>query len=180
MISAYLRIVRLALLLSALLPDIIGALSGRPMSDIFRSRRWRLLVASAVLTLAAGCADGTKKESAMSAAPGIPPDSTWLAEDIGGRGVIDNAQTTLSIAAEGGVSGSGACNRYSGRATIAGDAISFGPLAATRRACPPALMDQEQRFFDALATTHTYAIDGPFLMLYDQAGQPLVKFTRQT
>lgn len=151
------------------------------MSGIVGWRRWRFLVASVLLAVAAGCADGPKGETAMSAAEReIPPDSTWLAEDIGGRGVIDNAQTTLSFAAEGGVSGSGACNRYSGRATIAGGTISFGPLAATRRACPPALMDQEQRFFNALVTTRSYAVDGPFLIFYDQAGQPLVKFTRQT
>lgn len=46
-------------------------------------------------------------------------------------------------------------------------------------ACPPALVDLEQRFFNALATTRSYAVDGPFLIFYDEAGQPLARFSRR-
>ncbi|MDR6633976.1 heat shock protein HslJ [Phyllobacterium sp. 1468] len=75
---------------------------------------------------------------------------TWLAEDIDGRGVIDNAQTTLTIDADGSANGSGGCNRFTTSATIAGSNLSFKPAAATRMMCPPALMDQEQSFFPRL------------------------------
>ncbi len=64
---------------------------------------------------------------------------TWLAEDIKGGGVIDNAQSTVSIAAGGKVTGSGGCNRMFGTATIAGDALTFGGIGTTRMACAPAL-----------------------------------------
>ena len=74
------------------------------------------------------------------------PTGRWLVEDISGAGVIDRAQTTIEIATDGSVAGSGCVNRYSGKATIDRDQISFGPLAVTRRAGPPAMMDQESRF----------------------------------
>jgi hypothetical protein len=35
-------------------------------------------------------------------------DGTWLAGDIGGAGVIDDAQSTLAFAASAGVNGSAA------------------------------------------------------------------------
>ena len=45
---------------------------------------------------------------------------TWLAEDIRGGGVIDNAQSTISFAPEGSATGSGACNRFRGPAKVEG------------------------------------------------------------
>ena len=102
---------------------------------------------------------------------------TWLAEDIKGGGVIDNAQSTVSIAAGGKVTGSGGCNRMFGTATIAGDALTFGGIGTTRMACAPALMDQEQKFLGALAATRTFRFDGPYLKFYDAGGGELVRFT---
>ncbi len=67
-----------------------------------------------------------------------------------GRGVIDRAQSTIEIGGDGSVSGNTAVNRYQGQAKIEGHSISFGPLAMTRRAGPPALMDQESKFTNAL------------------------------
>lgn len=101
---------------------------------------------------------------------------TWLAEDIRGRGVIDNAQSKIAIAA-GKVTGSGGCNRLFGSATIAGETLTFGGIGTTRMACVPALMNQEQRFLAALAATRTYRFDGPYLKLYDGGGAELVRFT---
>ncbi len=94
-----------------------------------------------------------------AATVGVPPAGTWLAEDIAGGGVIDRAQTTLTIAADGTVSGSGGCNRYHGKAVVSGAAIQFGPLAATRMACSPALMDQEAKLLGALAAARSWRAD---------------------
>ena len=74
----------------------------------------------------------------------------WLVEDIGGAGVIDNAQTTIGFEANGAVLGSGGCNRYRTRAKIGKARLTFSPAASTKKACVPALMDQETRFFAAL------------------------------
>lgn len=102
---------------------------------------------------------------------------TWLAEDIQGGGVIDNAQSKIAFAAGGKVTGSGGCNRLFGSATIAGDALSFGGIGTTRMACAPALMDQEQKFLAALAATRTFRFEGPYLKFYDAGGAELVRFT---
>ena len=103
--------------------------------------------------------------------------ATWLAEDIKGGGVIDNAQSKIEIAAGGKVTGSGGCNRLFGMATIAGDALTFGGIGTTRMACAPALMDQEQKFLGALAATRTFRFDGPYLSFYDAGSAELVRFT---
>ena len=103
----------------------------------------------------------------------------WLVEDIGGRGVIDRAQMTMTFDAEGQVTGSGGCNRYFGPVSIDGTAISFGSLGATRKACVPALMDQEQKFFGALAMTRSYRFEQPGhkLVFLGEEGTPLIRFT---
>ncbi|MBB3144040.1 heat shock protein HslJ [Phyllobacterium trifolii] len=106
---------------------------------------------------------------------------TWLAEDIDGRGVIDNAQTTLTINADGSANGSGGCNGFMTSATIAGSNLSFKPAAATRMMCPPALMDQEQKFFSALERTRSYAIDADTgkLLLHDAAGKTIAQLAQK-
>ena len=106
---------------------------------------------------------------------------TWLAEDIDGRGVIDNAQTTLTINADGSANGSGGCNRFTTSTTIDGSNLSFKPAAATRMMCPPALMDQEQKFFSALERTRSYAIDADTgkLLLHDDAGKTIAQLAQQ-
>jgi putative lipoprotein len=92
-------------------------------------------------------------------APEPTPEGHWLAEDILGGGVIDNVETVLEIAADGSVTGSSGCNRITGTAKIKGDSIEFGPIAATRRACVPAVGDQEQKFFKALGLARHWQVD---------------------
>ena len=104
---------------------------------------------------------------------------TWLAENIKGGGVIDNAQSTLVFASAGRVTGSGGCNRLFATATIAGDTLMFGGVGTTRMACAPALMDQEQKFLGALAATRTFRFEGPYLRFYDAAGAELIRFTER-
>lgn len=118
---------------------------------------------------------------AFAARPGSADSlvGTWLAEDLAGGGVIDRARTTLSISPDGAVSGSGGCNHYRATAKISGAAISLGPLVATRMACPPALMNQEAKFFGILAAAHGWRVDAARrkLELMDGAGIVLARFS---
>jgi heat shock protein HslJ len=102
----------------------------------------------------------------------------WLAEDIGGRGVIDNAQSRISISAAGEVSGSGGCNILRGAAQIDGRSLAFSTISATRKMCPPAVMDQEAKFLHALDLTREFGVEGSYLKLFDAGGAELVRFTR--
>jgi len=110
----------------------------------------------------------------------IRPSGRWLAEDIGGGGVIDRLQTVLEIGDDGRISGTGGCNRMTGKATVSGDRITFGPIASTNMACTPAVMNQESKFFTALRNVRTCRID-PMrrkLALLDATDKPLVVLSR--
>ncbi len=111
------------------------------------------------------------------------PDATelaggWLLEDLGGRGVMDIVQTTLVFDGEGRVSGSGGCNRYTGSYTYGDGELTFGPLAGTKMMCPEAVMDQEDRFLEALGAIDRVAVDGPFLLIYAGGSHAPLRFTR--
>ena len=105
--------------------------------------------------------------------------TSWLAEDIDGRGVIDNLQSTLRFETSERVSGIAGCNRFFGSVTVDGDAISFGALGATRMACPPAIMDQEDRFLKALANARRFETKGGLLYVFGDEALPLLRFKRK-
>ncbi len=107
----------------------------------------------------------------------VTPVGSWLAEDILGGGVIDNAQTTLTIAEDGAVSGRGGCNSFGGTARISGETIEFGQLISTQMACAEALMNQEQKFFDALGRAASFRLvpEERKLLLLDAEGAELVR-----
>ena len=121
----------------------------------------------------------TEAANAQDQGPQVDLTGNWLAEDIAGGGVIDNAQSTLEIGKDGSVSGSTAVNRYSGKAKIEGEKIEFGPLATTRRAGPPALMDQESKFTKALEKAARFRIeDSGLLYLMDETGKDILRFSK--
>jgi len=102
----------------------------------------------------------------------------WLLEDLGGRGVMDMVQTTLAFDGEGRASGSGGCNRFTGSYTFDDGKLAFGPLAGTKMMCPEAVMDQENRFHQALGVVERVVLDGPFLLIYFEGSEQPLKFTR--
>lgn len=128
-----------------------------------------LAAAVAVLFSAAG---------ARAQEPAGLTDVMWLAEDIGGGGVVDNLQSTLRIEPSGRVSGSSGCNRYNGMAKIDGSTIAFGPQATSRKMCPPAIMDQERKFLDALAQAKSFEIEETFLRLLSEDGVALLRLVK--
>ncbi|NRB70389.1 MAG: META domain-containing protein [Xanthomonadales bacterium] len=106
--------------------------------------------------------------------------SAWWVEDINGLGVVDRSRSTIGFGEPGRVMGSTGCNRYQGTLEANGSALSFGPLAGTRRACPEALMNQEQKFFAAMAAVVSWKIDPDtgLLHLYNEAGDSVLRAVR--
>ncbi|MDF1836031.1 MAG: META domain-containing protein [Alteraurantiacibacter sp. bin_em_oilr2.035] len=106
---------------------------------------------------------------AMSACATYPDDGMdssanlvgheWLVEDIAARGVIDDARTTIVFGEDGRVSGDTACNRYFAEYETAGSDLRLDKAGVTKRACAPAVMDQEQRFLDVFNEVESYRID---------------------
>ncbi len=122
-----------------------------------------------VLALMAACAAAGQQQMIVG---------NWLAEDIGGEGAIDRAQSVIEFDGEGGVYGSGGCNRFNGPVTLDGNTVQFGLLIATRRACPAAQMDQEDKFLGALYSVRSYRFEGSFLLMSNEAGDDLLRLTR--
>jgi heat shock protein HslJ len=120
-----------------------------------------------VMTLAHACAS--------------PPASFvggWTASEVAGVPSAPGVTTTLVIAEDGTVSGSGGCNRYRGKAELGEGTIAFSPLAATRMACSGASAEQEQRLFAALATARRFRIEGAELLLVGEDGAVVARFSR--
>ena len=110
--------------------------------------------------------------------PGIV-GSSWLAEDIGKKGVIDDARTFIRFISPEKVVGSGGVNRFNGTCTIVGDKLKLGALAVTLMAGPPAVMNQESAFLTALAAVTCYRLDeNDLLHLLDKDGNELVRLSR--
>ncbi|MGL4264040.1 MAG: META domain-containing protein [Afipia sp.] len=116
----------------------------------------------------------------LAAADPATPAGKWLAEDIDGGGVIDRLQTTLEIRDDGMVTGMGGCNRYAGSAKFDGTTIKFLPMASTRMACSPAVMNQESKFHATLEKVRTWRVDQVQrkLLLLDGQGFDLMRFSR--
>lgn len=129
-----------------------------------------LVIAIAVSAAALTGASNTVAQSS--------PYGRWLAEDINGGGVIDRLQTTLDLSPDGRASGFGGCNGFRGQAHIDGAKLSFGPLASTRKACTPAVMNQEHKFYQALEATAGWRMEQTKLLLTDAAGKVVARLTR--
>jgi len=119
---------------------------------------------------------GSKEKIDMTLDSIIGP--TWMLETIKGQKVVDQSNTSMIFGAGGKVAGNSGVNRYSGTVTMSANAISFGPLATTRRAGPPALMAQESKFLKAMseATSMKLAADG-MLTLSDDRDAPVLRFS---
>ena len=83
----------------------------------------------------------------------------WVVEDVAGRGVVDRSRATLSFSADGRVAGRGSCNRYTAGYSISGEGLTISKPASTMMACEPALMQQEQLFFELLGQVRRFTID---------------------
>jgi len=106
----------------------------------------------------------------------VSPAGSWIAENILDGGVLDRLQTILTIDENGVMSGFGGCNSLRGKATMTGDELSFGPIMSTRKACSPAVMDQEAKFLSALERVRRFNADTVRrkLILFDEEGTPIL------
>jgi heat shock protein HslJ len=78
--------------------------------------------------------------------------------------------------ANGVVSGSTACNRFSGTVKIIDSSISIGELGMTKIACPG---DGEQKFLEALKKTNTYALIDSVTLSLRTGDAEVMRFSRK-
>ncbi len=115
---------------------------------------------------------------ALAETPAAAPVGTWTLADLGGERAAEKVDTYLALTA-GEATGRGGCNNFRGSYTLDGEVLRFGPVAATRRLCPPPQMQQETGFFAALEATRGFRIEDGRLILLGEAGAPLASLKRQ-
>jgi heat shock protein HslJ len=131
------------------------------------------------ISISACTADTAEEESKPMNENTSLTGTSWWVEDIAGKGVIDMSHTTIEFGGDDNVSGDTGCNRYFGSVEIQASELAFGPLAGTRKACAAALMDQEQKFFEAMANVTGWELaETGLLHLLDQTGTSLLRASR--
>lgn len=88
-----------------------------------------------------------------------------------------DAEVTLTFQ-DGAAGGKSGCNRYRSTMTIGDDSLVFGPAMGTKMACPPPLMEIEDKYLHALEAVSTWRISGDTLELRDGSGQVTLTFSR--
>lgn len=143
-----------------------GSLQGRPISIEAKPQRCIDSMSGMPYPLTAEVQfDGRT----MKGCGGNPADlltgPEWVVEDITG-GTTERSQATLGFGADGRLSGRASCNRFTATWTLSGEGLTIGRAAATRMACAPDLMQQEDRLLDILDKTQRFEIaaDGALLL----------------
>lgn len=97
--------------------------------------------------------------------------SEWGAPDLG--------DAFVGFQTGGKVTGYGGCNRFFGNFLQAGTQIKIGPLASTKKMCPPAQMNTERRLMDALEMAEIADATHLVLILKSKDGTPLLELQRR-
>lgn len=138
--------------------------------------RLRLAAAVAATAALAGC-------SGTSPAEPDPVDTligpTWSLVTLNGQPVLSGTQVTAVFSTGERVNGKAGCNGYFGSVRLEPGRVAFGTLGATRMACfPEAIMDQEQRFFGALEAATHFSVRGEELRLGPSSATTTLVFRR--
>jgi heat shock protein HslJ len=120
----------------------------------------------------------------FAAAPANPLLGAWEVTGYNNRAgalvsVAIDSEVTAEFGADGVLHGSGGCNEYSGSYVLAGERLTIGPLATTRRACAEPIMDQEVRFLAALQASSGYRLEPHIVVLVLPDGASGVSLARR-
>ncbi|MGB7729324.1 MAG: META domain-containing protein [Candidatus Acidiferrum sp.] len=139
----------------------------------------------AAITFLSSCSSGNKPTaSAPNTAAGAPislAGTEWVLSDLAGTPALPGGKATLVFSEAGRVAGNGSCNRFTGAATITGDALKIGPLASTRMACvDESVSKQEDAYLKALGAATRYSYQDPHLLIYCEGFDKPLRFVRAT
>ncbi len=97
----------------------------------------------------------------------------WQLVSIGGMALP--AQPVIELHPDGRITGSTGVNRLVGTFELVDGELRCSPLATTRMAGPPELMDLERRLLAALAEPTTVALTSTHLMIGTGADQLILQ-----
>lgn len=107
--------------------------------------------------------------------PAPPLAGAWGLVQLNGQSLVPGTLITANFSG-GKVTGSGGCNTYNATYSTSGNSVSISDPVGTQVACPPEIMDQEMRYFQALSSVATYQISGPNLIFRDGGGNTTLVF----
>jgi heat shock protein HslJ len=146
-----------------------------PMMNVIVS-----FVLCVALLAVSGCTPQAQNISAPAGGGGLT-GKVWAISQLNGKSLLPGSGITAEFSADGKVSGSSGCNRYSGSYTTSGDTITFSsPMAATMMACDQAVMDQETAYLKDLGDAKTYSVQGDQLTLSGAGKSALVVYNAQS
>lgn len=113
-------------------------------------------------------------------AAAVVKDVWWRAENIGGKGIIDNSEVTLMLGGDGKIGGKSGCNGYSANYQLTGDALKiFPPMIGTRMMCAPALMNQENAYRSLIEKAQLVSITPEGALVITSDGGATSRFIRK-
>lgn len=116
---------------------------------------------------------------ATSAQPSALTGNVWLLTAVLSKAPVAGTSPTSEFTSAS-VSGSGGCNRYSGKVSVSGSTIRISSIASTEMACQPKIMAQESVFLNALASARSYSTSGGTLALKGSNGRALLTYKAQS
>ena len=116
---------------------------------------------------------------ASAASAEMLPGSEWGPVEISGEAFEPVADIFVRLEQDGRFFGNDGCNSIRGQFVTNGDAILFGPAAATMMACPETIMTQAREFVDALMGARLYERNATELVLSDTEGGVLLRLIQR-
>lgn len=144
------------------------------------SAAFLLASCSATPPVATPSASPSSQPSQATAAAAGLVGPVWLLAELGGKAPASGTSVTATFGADGTVSGSGGCNRYTGRYTASGTTLRVEEsIASTMMACDAAVMTQEAAFLGALKSARGFTVAAERLTLTAEGGAALASFGAQ-
>lgn len=119
-----------------------------------------------------------------SAAQRVLAGPDWKLVSLGPAGaetdVVAGTTVTIKFEEDGRVGGSTGCNSYGGTYEVRGEAISFGQLVSTKRAClDQNANEQEHRFVAALEMANRFKLSSNRLTIFSDRGRTVLNFVTE-
>lgn len=98
----------------------------------------------------------------------------WQVDAMPGVELSAEAPPRFQFEPTGQITGRGGCNRFFAPFELTGEALIFGPVGATRLACPGGIAEQEAGFFAALEQVDGFDISDTGLLILRSASDALI------
>jgi heat shock protein HslJ len=134
----------------------------------------KIMLFMGIMAMAVACSQTSKLQMNVESFKSID----WVLEEIDGSAVVDKVPSTIRFQGNDRIAGWGGCNRYFANIRSGRTFFKVGPIGSTRRICPPVVMEQEERFFNALQKARSIRMEDNRLVIDSEAIQKPLKFGR--